>query len=67
MGSHGEQIEGSEMLLVKTGSWSLLAPADLRSWDELWSEVEERLSILRAGEGEQEEGSEGGRTGKKIQ
>lgn len=58
MGSHGEQIEGSETLLVKTGSWSLLALPDVRSWEELWSELEERLSVLRAGEGEQEEGSE---------
>lgn len=65
MGSHGEQIEGSETLLVKTGSCWLLALPDLRSWEELWSELEERLSVLRAGEGEQEEGSDGGRTGKK--
>lgn len=64
-GSHGEQMEGSETLLVKTGSWSLLALPHLRSWEELWSELEDRLSVLRAGEGEQEEGSEGGRTGKK--
>lgn len=64
-GSHGEQMEGSETLLVKTGSCSpLLALPGLRSWEELWSELEERLSVLRAGEGEQEEGSEWGRTGK---
>lgn len=56
-GSHGEQMEGSETLLVKAG-WSPLALAPLRSWEELWSELEERLSVLRAGEGEQEEGSE---------
>lgn len=48
-------MEGSETLLVKTGSWSPLA---LRSREELWSELEDRLSVLRAGEGEQEEGSE---------
>lgn len=58
MGSHGEQIEGSEALLVKTGSWSPPALPHLRSWEELWSELEDRLSVLRAGEGEQEEGSE---------
>lgn len=57
VGSHGKQIEGSETLLVKTGSWSPLALPHL-SWEELWSELEDRLSVLRAGEGEQEEGSE---------
>lgn len=63
VGSQGEQIEGSETLLVKTGSWSPLALAGARSREELRSELEERLSVLRAGEGEQEEGSERGRTG----
>lgn len=58
VGSHGEQMEGSETLLVKTGSCSPLLLPGLRSWEELWSELEERLSVLRAGEGEQEEGSE---------
>lgn len=57
-GPHGEQMEGSETLLVKTGSWPLPPPPDLRRWEELWSELEDRLSVLRAGEGEQEEGSE---------
>lgn len=66
MGSQGEQIEGSETLLVKAGSWSPLALPHLRSWEELWSELEDRLSVLRAGEGEQEEGSEWGRTGERI-
>lgn len=64
VGSHGEQMEGSETLLVKTGSCSPLVLPGLRSWVELWSELEERLSVLRAGEAEQEEGSEWGRTGK---
>lgn len=53
---HGEQMEGSETLLVKECSWSLLAPPPERGWEELWSEPEDRLSMLRAGEGEQEEG-----------
>lgn len=46
-------MEGSETLLVKPGSWSLLAPRGI--WEELWSEAEDRLSVLSAGEGEQEE------------
>lgn len=49
-------MEGSEMLLVNACSWSLLALAHKGGWEELWSEQEERLSVLRAGEGEQEEG-----------
>lgn len=52
----GEHIEGSDTHLVKGGSWSLqtllLPPAG--GWQELWSEQEDRLSMLRAGE--QEEG-----------
>lgn len=56
MESHGEQMEGSETLLVKAGSWSLLAPPPRGSWEELRSEPEDKLSVLRAGEGEQEEG-----------
>ena len=48
-------MEGSETLLVKAVCWSLLAPLH---WEELWSELEDRLSVLRAGEGEQEEGCE---------
>lgn len=54
--SQGEQMEGSETLLVKVCSWSLLGPPPSGGWEELWSEPEERLSVLRAGEGEQEEG-----------
>lgn len=54
--SHGEQMEGSETLLVKACSWSLLAPPPEGGWEELWSELEERDSVLRAGEGEQDEG-----------
>lgn len=53
-------MEGSETLLVKECSWSLLAlpppPPPKGGWEELWSEPEDRLSVLRAGEGEQEEG-----------
>lgn len=49
-------MEGSETLLVKVCSWSLLGPPPSGGWEELWSEPEERLSVLRAGEGEQEEG-----------
>lgn len=56
--SLGEHIEGSETLLVKLCSCSLLALAPSGSWDELWSEAEDKLSMLRAGEGEQEEGCE---------
>lgn len=51
-------MDGSETLLVKLCSWSLLALAPSGSWEELWSEEEDRLSTLRAGEGEQEEGCE---------
>lgn len=54
--SHGEQMEGSETLLVKASCWSLLALSHDGAWEELWSELEDRLSMLRAGEGEQEEG-----------
>lgn len=50
--SLGEQMEGSETLLVKAGGWSWACEAS----EELWSELEDRLSMLRAGEGEQEEG-----------
>lgn len=56
--SQGEQMEGSETLLVKACSWSLLALPLKGGWEELWSEPEDRLSMLRAGEGEQEEGWE---------
>lgn len=49
VGSLGPLMEGSETLLVKGCSWP-------GAWEELWSEQEERLSTLRAGEGEQEEG-----------
>lgn len=54
--SLGLQMEGSETLLVKGCSWSLLAAPLKGGWEELWSEPEERLSRLRAGEGEQDEG-----------
>lgn len=54
--SHGEQMEGSEMLLVKAGCWSWPAVPRNEACEELWSELEDRLSVLRAGEGEQEEG-----------
>lgn len=50
--SLGEQMEGSETLFVKAGGWSWACEAS----EELWSELEDRLSMLRAGEGEQEEG-----------
>lgn len=50
--SLGEQMEGSETLLLKAGGWSWACKAS----EELWSELEDRLSMLRAGEGEQEEG-----------
>lgn len=53
----GVEIEGSDVLLVIVCSWSLLAPPADRC-----SELDERLSVLRAGEAEQEEGSEGDRT-----
>lgn len=49
-------MEGSETLLVKASCWSLLALPHDGGWEELWSELEDRLSVLRAGEGEQEEG-----------
>lgn len=49
-------MEGSEMLLVKACSWSLLTLPPRGGWEELWSEPEDRLSVLSAGEGEQEEG-----------
>lgn len=49
-------MEGSETLLVKAGCWSLFAPPHDWDWEELWSELEDRLSVLRAGEGEQEQG-----------
>lgn len=53
----GEQMEGSETLLVKLCSCSLpVLPPTLVGWEELWSEPEDKLSMLRAGEGEQEEG-----------
>lgn len=54
--SHGEQMEGSETLLVKACCWSLLALPPDGGWEELWSEPEDKLSVLRAGEGEQDEG-----------
>lgn len=41
---------------MKAGCWSLLALPHNGGWEELWSELEDRLSVLRAGEGEQEEG-----------
>lgn len=53
--SHGEQMDGSETLLVKGCCWSLLALPPNGGWEELWSEPEDRLSVLGAGEGEQEE------------
>lgn len=53
----GEEMEGSEVLLVMVCSWSLLAPPAERC-----SELDERLSVLRAGEAEQEEGCEGDST-----
>lgn len=49
--SHGEQMEGSEMLLVKALSWSPLALPLKQGLEELWSEPEDKLSVLRAGEG----------------
>lgn len=52
--SPGEQMEGSETLLVKAGGWSWSWACE--ACEELWSELEDRLSMLRAGEGEQEEG-----------
>lgn len=48
----GEQMEGSETLLVKPVSWSLPPPEAERGWEELCSEPEDRLSTLRAGEQE---------------
>ncbi|PWA16833.1 hypothetical protein CCH79_00012776 [Gambusia affinis] len=54
--SPGDEMDGSETLLLKLCSWSLLPPSG--SWEELWSEEEDKLSMLRAGEGEQEEGCE---------
>lgn len=55
MESQGEQMEGSETLLVKACCWSLLAPPPDGGWEELCSEPEDRLSVLGAGEAEQEE------------
>lgn len=60
--SHGEQMEGSEMLLEKACSWLLLMLPCKGGWEELWSEPEDRLSVLSAGEGEQEEDWEWGKT-----
>lgn len=54
--SPGDEMEGSEILLVKACCWSPLALPPDGGWEELWSEAEDRLSVLRAGEGEQEEG-----------
>lgn len=50
-------MEGSEVLLVMICSRSLLAPPAERC-----SEPDERLSVLRAGEAEQEEGCDGDST-----
>lgn len=55
--SPGVEIEGSEVLLVMVCSRSLLAPPADRC-----SDPEERLSVLKAGEAEQEEGCEGDMT-----
>lgn len=54
--SQGPLIKGSDTLLVKGCSWSLTAPPPVGGWLELWSEAEDRLSMLIAGEGEEEEG-----------
>lgn len=55
--SEGSLIDGSEALLVKGCSWSETRAAG-GGLVELWSEEEERDSVLRAGEGEVEEGWE---------
>lgn len=54
MESSGVGIEGSEVLLVMICSRSLLVPPADRC-----SDPDERLSVLRAGEAEQEEGCDG--------
>lgn len=48
-------MEGSDTLLVKLCSWLLVALPPRGSREELWSEQEDKLSVLRAGDGEQEE------------
>lgn len=49
-------MEGSETLFVKACSWSAVAMSRKGSRLELCSEPEDKLSVLRAGEGEHEEG-----------
>lgn len=55
-GSQGPEMDGSETLLVKGWSSPSPAPPLMGGWEELWSEAEDRLSTLIAGEGEEEEG-----------
>lgn len=54
--SQGPLIKGSDTLLVKGCSWSLTTLPPVGGWLELWSEAEDRLSMLIAGEGVEEEG-----------
>lgn len=62
----GPLMDGSETLLVKGGSWLAATPSG-KALEELWSEEEERDSVLRAGDGEGELGSEGRRAGETEQ
>ena len=56
--SQGPEMEGSETLLVKGWSSPALAPPCRGGWEELWSEAEEKLPMIFAGEGVEEEGWE---------